>query len=405
MAVAGDLRIMTEYRLDPVAMGLVYSAFLLGYTLFMTPGGWLVDRLGSRRSVIAVGLSTAIFAALTGMVGLVGIAGSSLWTSLVLVRFCMGVCSAPIFPAMAALAARLVSSRIARIRERADRGCLAARGRPGFSGLQFPGANARLAGAFLIASAATGLVTIVWWVTTTERGANLGDVDGEPSVDPAHHDAGGDHNGGTLRDWRSLAADRGLLLVTASYTAVGYFDFLFFYWMNYYFTTVLRLENAAWYASLPSLAMTLGIPVGGWLADRLSRRFGSRARGWVAAGGMVASAAFLFGGVLATSPMAIVTWFRAGTRYDRDERKQLLGHCDRAGRRRGATAAGFMNTGGNIGGMIAPALTPWVAMRAGWSAAIGLGALIGLAGASCWFWMPGRDEARSAARIGAEAID
>ena len=27
-------------------MGAVYSAFLLSYMLFMTPGGWFADRLG-----------------------------------------------------------------------------------------------------------------------------------------------------------------------------------------------------------------------------------------------------------------------------------------------------------------------------------------------------------------------
>ena len=51
MPVAGDLRIMDGYQISPVDMGLIYSAFLLGYTLFMTPGGWLVDRLGPRRGV------------------------------------------------------------------------------------------------------------------------------------------------------------------------------------------------------------------------------------------------------------------------------------------------------------------------------------------------------------------
>ena len=45
---------------------------------------------------------------------------------------------------------------------------------------------------------------------------------------------------------------------------------------------------------------------GGWLIDWRGR---GRGRGWVAAGGMVASAGLLLGGVLATDPRAIVAWF------------------------------------------------------------------------------------------------
>ena len=58
------------------------------------------------------------------------------------------------------------------------------------------------------------------------------------------------------------------------------------------------------------------------------------------------------------------------------------------GGRRGGMAAGLMNTGGNLGGMIAPVLTPWVGLRYGWSTAIGLGGLIGLIGAACWLFVP-----------------
>ena len=43
--------------------------------------------------------------------------------------------------------------------------------------------------------------------------------------------------------WLALFRHRGLVLLTLSYGCVGYFQYLFFYWMNYYFETVLHLPD------------------------------------------------------------------------------------------------------------------------------------------------------------------
>ena len=134
--------------------------------------------------------------------------------------------------------------------------------------------------------------------------------------------------------------------------------------------------------------MAAGIPLGGWISDRLASAYGPSARGWVAAGGMVASAGLLLGGVLAREPMAIVAWFSLALgAIGLSESTFWVVAVERGGRH-GATAAGLMNTGGNVGGMIAPALTPWVGLHYGWSAAIGLGGMIGLLGASFWLFVP-----------------
>jgi sugar phosphate permease len=48
-------------------------------------------------------------------------------------------------------------------------------------------------------------------------------------------------------------------------------------------------------------------------------------------------------------------------------------------------ADGILNTGGNLGGLIAPALTPWIAARYGWSESLYFGCFIVLVGAMLWF--------------------
>jgi dipeptide/tripeptide permease len=50
-------------------------------------------------------------------------------------------------------------------------------------------------------------------------------------------------------------------------------------------------------------------------------------------------------------------------------------------------AGGILNTGGNLGGLIAPVLTPWIAARYGWSEGLYFGCFIVLVGAALWFFI------------------
>ena len=70
MATAGDTRIMRQYEISPTRMGLVYSAYLLVYTICMIPGGLFIDRFGARAALITLGFGSAVFVGLTGVVGL-----------------------------------------------------------------------------------------------------------------------------------------------------------------------------------------------------------------------------------------------------------------------------------------------------------------------------------------------
>src|SRR5437588_3614878 len=66
----GADRRIERHRLDPTWMGTVYTAFLIAYTLGMTPGGWLIDRVGPRLALAVMGFGSAAFVALTGLAAL-----------------------------------------------------------------------------------------------------------------------------------------------------------------------------------------------------------------------------------------------------------------------------------------------------------------------------------------------
>src|SRR5262249_43135522 len=112
--------------------------------------------------------------------------------------------------------------------------------------------------------------------------------------------------------WAALLTHRSLLCLTLSYAAVGYVQYLFFYWMQYYFLNVLEMDKgqSRLYSTGCTLAMGAGMLLGGWLADRLQEQWGRRSgRVAVAAGGMLATGVLLGLGILASQPGWIVLWF------------------------------------------------------------------------------------------------
>ena len=86
-----------DLGLDPVHLGYAFSAFGWSYTALQIPGGWLLDRLGSRW-VYGVGLFVwSLFTFLQGTVGF--FADGVAFVLLFCFRFLMGIGEAPAFPA------------------------------------------------------------------------------------------------------------------------------------------------------------------------------------------------------------------------------------------------------------------------------------------------------------------
>jgi ACS family D-galactonate transporter-like MFS transporter len=381
ISTAGDTRIMKQYEIDPVRMGMVYSAFLFAYTTFMIPGGLLIDRFGARIALMVVLFGSAMFVALTGAVGLSFTDPTMIFLALLAVRGLMGMFSAPLHPGLA----RAVSHWV----------------RPGAqsrtNGLVNGGALLGIAltpmvfgtlidrfdwpRAFLIAAGITALVGLFWSFYARER-TPLEDVPENATLESEIASNPG--------DWFDLLRHRSLLLLTISYGTIGYFQYMFFYWMNYYFETVLHLdvETSRFYAAIPPLAMAVGMPLGGWIADHMEH---SRGRSWgrkvVTMVGMSMGAALLIAGVYAHEPMWIVAWFALALGAVGMAEGPSWATAIDLGGRRGGSAAALFNTGGNAGGILAPIITPWIGQRLDWGYAVALGSLICVFGVSLWFWV------------------
>jgi sugar phosphate permease len=416
MSVAGEDAIMEPYGIGEVAMGVIYSAFLFSYALFMTPGGCFTDRAGAWAALALMGLGSAVFGLWTGLVGYLFLTGSSLWLALVVVRTLMGLFTAPIYPA----SGQIISHWLPMPQRAWANGAVMGAALVGiastFIGFGLLIDNIGWETAFVITGLATGFVALVWSFYATNRpgqhpGVNAAELDlinaHERNLKSAKAslvglpEAGADRDTGkeagkkaVWSDWLVLLRNRSLVLLTVSYAAVGYIEYLFYFWVLHYFKEILKFskDDSRLCATVVNLAMAAGMFLGGWAADRCLRRYGYRlGRTLVPVVGMSASAVFVFMGVFATEPWAVVVLFSLAL--------AAVGACEGPmwataidlGGKHGGTAAGVFNTGGNAGGILAPVLTPWVAKRWNWEAGISLGSVFCLVGVILWFWIDPRE--------------
>lgn len=85
-----------ELGLDAVAMGYIFSAFAWSYVAGQLPGGWLLDRFGSKKVYF---FSIFFWSLFTLLQGYVGFFGGMAVVALFTMRFLVGLSEAPSFPA------------------------------------------------------------------------------------------------------------------------------------------------------------------------------------------------------------------------------------------------------------------------------------------------------------------
>jgi MFS transporter, ACS family, glucarate transporter len=86
-----------DLGIDAILMGFAFSAFGWSYTALQIPGGWILDRYGSR---LVYGLGLFLWSLFTFLQGAVGFfTGATAFVILFALRFLMGIGEAPAFPA------------------------------------------------------------------------------------------------------------------------------------------------------------------------------------------------------------------------------------------------------------------------------------------------------------------
>ena len=96
LSIAGPA-LAKSLSLDSISMGYIFSAFGWSYVLAQLPGGWLLDRFGSRK-IYSISLFVwSFFTFITGFTGF--FTGFTAVVALFILRFLLGIAEAPAFPA------------------------------------------------------------------------------------------------------------------------------------------------------------------------------------------------------------------------------------------------------------------------------------------------------------------
>jgi ACS family glucarate transporter-like MFS transporter len=377
MSIAGP-EIMKEFQISTTSMGSVYSAFILSYAILMIPGGWVADRLGPRMTLVWMGLGAALF---TGLTPLAGATGITRWIGIVpallAVRLALGAVTAPLYPACA----RMCVYAIPVIHHARVQAFIIAGSSLGgaVSPILFSWMMAQFQWrrSFYLAAIATAALALVWMVSVKDSMAHAGKDQLRRSP---------------RKSWIQLLADRNLSLITLAYFALGYFEYIFFYWIYYYFGEVRKVGYAASakYTTALFLTMMVMMPLGGWISDRLTKSYGPRlGRRLVPTVGLSSGAVLLFlatitpGITLTAALLSLAIGFASFCEGPFWSTAIQVGGDD------AGTAGAIINTGGNVGGFLAPILTPYIASHAGWSWGLYTGSLIAVGGAiACYFLNP-----------------
>ncbi|HFZ8995461.1 TPA: MFS transporter [Citrobacter freundii] len=94
ISIAGP-KISSELGLNSIDMGFIFSAFGWAYTIAQLPGGWLLDKFGSKKVYGCSIFFWGCFSLMQGFVHFLPFVVISLFA----LRFCVGICESPIMPA------------------------------------------------------------------------------------------------------------------------------------------------------------------------------------------------------------------------------------------------------------------------------------------------------------------
>ena len=248
----------SDLHIAPAVMGIVFSAFSWSYAAAQIPGGWVLDRIGTRLTYF---LSVTLWSSFTLVQGFAG--GIA---SLLAFRFGLGVAEAPCFPANSRVVAvwfreqeRAKATAVYTVGEYLGLACFGPvlfwiSRRFGWRSL------------FWVVGTAGVLFAGVWWVLYREPEAT------KQAQSTARNNP---------MSWAQVRQLLGYRQVWGA--SIGQFGgnstlVFFLTWFPSYLARERHMDwiRAGFFSILPFLAAACGVMLGGWGSDLLLKRTGSR---------------------------------------------------------------------------------------------------------------------------------
>lgn len=371
VSTAGAL-MMDEFNLSQVDMGRLFSSFLLGYALFQIPGGALADRFGTKK---VLSIAVWLWVLLTILQALIGWSNwefsvTTVIIVFVLLRFLLGISASPTYPASALGVSQWVPTIF---QGRANGfvigsvGLGSAIAPPLVSGIMV---NWGWQMALLVSAIPALIIAIVW------QRVKVPVIRENKTIEQQVH----------IPAFKNLK-NKSFYLLSISYGLQGYVGYIFVSWFYLYLVQVrhFSLLSGAWMSSLPWVLSIVSIPVGGYISDKLIASWlGTSGGRIVPMVGMGMSGILISIGAHTSSAVIAAITLAFATAFVLCVEGPFWAMMIRIAGGRSGTAGGIMNMGSNLGGLLSPMLTPWIAVYIGWEYALHIAASLAIISALLW---------------------
>ena len=373
--------IRRDLGLSVVQMSYVFSAFGLAYALFEIPAGMYGDRKGPRKTLTRIVVWWSLFTAFTGWARSL----ASLW----IIRFLFGAGEAGCYPGLARL----------------FRTWLPPRERPLAEG--FKAASARLGAAVApaIVVALLGFVSwrfvflifgltgfiwaavFYWWfrdLPSQHPSVNALELAIIPSEEEKRKHL--------APDWVAYVTSPSLWMLCVQWFCHFYGFYFYITWLPTYLQEArgVDVNRSALLAGFPVLMAAVGSLAGGWTTSSLTRRFSTRRGRKIVCYVSYGCAALLMAAAIQFESvnLAVLLMGLSSFAVELSTPSAWTTSMDLGGPNVG-TVSGAMNTIGQLGGAVAPAVAAYLAQTgpAGWSVALYTAAAVYAVGFLCWVFL------------------
>jgi len=385
ISVAAE-RIMPDLGLSQIQIGWVMTAFLFTYTVFQVPMSLVGQVAGARKMLTAIGLVTAIASVLTASAPLIAATGA-IFLTLLLARGVLGTAQAALFPVCSGT-----------IRHWYPVGSWSSLQGLTVTGLWFGAAAASPLIAWLMQAygwqqaliyssiPSLALVALWWWFARDRPDlharvskAELLELAGNPSFDAA-----------APLTWKRVLrvlSDPQILMITLSYTIMNYVFYLVMFWSFLYLVQERKLSvlESGWLAALPFLVAGVAAAAGGRLADTLRAYFGdTTGMRIIPLTALPLAALFLYLTVALESPYWAVGALCMGFACVELNEGPFWGAAMRLQPSDTMAATAVVNTGGNLGGVVATPIIAALSAGQDWRLVFTTGAVTSIVAALLW---------------------
>jgi ACS family glucarate transporter-like MFS transporter len=378
-------RIMPELSISQLQISLLEWAFVVGYAICQMPGGIIGQRLGARRTFVIIGI-TAFVATIALPIAPNFFGGAGLFAALFGVQLLLGCSQGAIFPVSAGVfEAWFPPNRWAFVQglQTMGLGLGAALTPPLIVNLmQHFGWQRALLYASLLAPIPIALWA--WYGRNTPREhasvseAELREIGNQPQA----------HASISIKQLWALLRDRNVLLLFFSYMCMNYTFYLLSNWVFLYLIQERHFSSleSGWLSMAPPLAAGFGAGIGGMVTGMLTQRFGNR---WgyriLPLIAMSAAAVLLSLAVNASDPYVALTALALCFGAVELTEGAFWGAGMTVGRGDTMAVCGFMNTGGNLGGIIGIPIVGYLSGHHAWNSAFFIGIGFAVLSAVSWF--------------------